>query len=247
LGSGLADLLRRADPDELPDRSDPAAYAVQFEIPFYLQGTYAASRPFLHLRAPFVDSRFLRLAQRSPVSLEQVVDQVSAAIRQASPRLATIPTDQMLLGDAGKLERMFRKAWEKATFKLDYINNEGFPSALAPVEPMFRCAMNRLGLIGRHKHLHYRTWFQSKLKSFVLERLTGPSMQRSTLWSPGAPERIALEHTTGKRNRLREVEQILTLSAIERLLLRPHGDDPTPQDGPPADLCPPGQRQLRRT
>jgi asparagine synthase (glutamine-hydrolysing) len=219
LAPDVADLLRRPDPGERPDRTDSASYAFQFEIPNYLQGTYAASRAYLHLRTPFVDSRFLRIAQRKPTAPGDVVAGICEAIRLANPALGSIATDHVLLGGGGIVEKLLRRAWEKATFKLDYLNNEGFPSMLSAGEPFFQFAMRRLGLLGRHKHLHYRSWFQTKLRTFVLDRMTDPRLRASGLWDHRAVSRVALEHTQGRKNHQREIELILTLEAVERLLL----------------------------
>jgi hypothetical protein len=54
----------------------------------------------------------------------------------------------------------------------------------------------------------------------VCDRLTDSRTSQSPLWNRTFLERLAKDHTSGHKNYVREINAVLTLEAIERLLLK---------------------------
>lgn len=200
------------------ESSHPITFAAFKEVPWNLYGNLAAGRSQLGFRTPYLDNAFVQLAYRAPRGAATMRDVCTGLIRRAHPALAEIPTDKGYLGNSGRAVSFARHAWCRATFKLDYINNEGFPNALAPVEPLYRGALQRLGLLGLHKHLHYRNWFQAQLSEYVTERLSDPSLRRSEVWDQARLDHLLRQHRSRRGNHVVEIGAVLTLESLERQL-----------------------------
>lgn len=193
-------------------------FAAFAETPWNLFGNLAAGRSQIAFRTPFLDKEFVKLAYRGPSSKKQSLALCCSIVTRVNESLSRIPTDKGYLGTARFPLSVVRQFMARAAFKLDYINNEGFPAALAPFETAFQCSMSRLGLLGLHKHLHYRSWFKTKLADYVSDRLTSIEGNRSSLWNYVAIRKIALSHKSHNHVPVRLLNKLLTIESIERQL-----------------------------
>jgi asparagine synthase (glutamine-hydrolysing) len=200
--------------------SHPVTFAAFKEAPWNLFGNMAAGRSEIGFRTPYLDNAFVALAYRKPRGSVIAQEACSTVVRRSNPQLAAIPTDMAWLGSSATSTAWVRRLAAKTAFKLDYLNNEGFPSALAPAEPLFHALMKSSGLLGLHKHLHYRSWFRGPLAPFIRERLTDPSVGRSAFWNARFIERMADHHIRGRKNFVNEINAVLTLQSVEQQLLR---------------------------
>ncbi|MEZ5329503.1 MAG: asparagine synthase-related protein, partial [Verrucomicrobiales bacterium] len=193
----------------------PVTAAAFREIPWNIFGSVAACKSQIEFRTPFLDNDLVALFYRMPAALRSSSQVAERVIRELRPELAGVATDMGYLGDRPNWRRVLGKTWAKLTFKLDYYGNDGMPCWLSTLDPL----LDNCGIIGRHKYLRYRRWFRSSLADYVRERLADSSVTQSPLWNQKAIAALAEEHITGRRNRQVEIDTILTVAAIERLLL----------------------------
>lgn len=198
------------------------------EIPWGLFGSLAAGRSQISFRTPYLDNEIVALAYRAPAGARQSSDSALHLVSQ-HPALAAIPTDRGLrYGDRG-LGRLGRRGFSEATFKLDYLHKEGLPNWLSRAEPLLS-ALSMTGLLGLHKYLPYRRWFRRELAQHVRDVLTDPNTARLPYWRRGALDRLVEDHVRGRRNHVNEINAVLTLEAVDRLLLhRPAHPLPVPE------------------
>src|SRR5437867_511581 len=219
----LSPEFRCAVDSSVKEFSDSKEHAVTFaafqEIPWNLFGSLAACRSQLTFRTPYLDNELVALAYRAPERLRKSSLPASRLVRANSAVLSEIPTDRGFVSDNSGLAFLFRRVFAEATFKIDYYNSEGLPSFLSPLDPMLRRVSSNLGILGLHKYLAYRHWFRKELAPVVMERLTTERVRQAPWWSKNTPEICALAHISGQGNYLRELNAVLTLEAIDRLLL----------------------------
>ena len=134
--------------------------------------------------------------------------------------IAAIPTDRGDLGNAPSVQGMFRRCLAELTFKLDYYDNDGMPSAVMRFEPLLEAAKRVIPLFGHHKFLHYRRWFRRELAGYLRETVEDGRVRGSAIWNPRAVRRMADEHISGARNRIVDIGAVATVQAIERILLQ---------------------------
>ena len=113
-----------------------------------------------------------------------------------------------------------RRLFSKAVCKLDYLRSEGLPHGLSRLDSLLRQITSALGIAGLHKYLSYRIWFQRELRAYVDGILKDAKVRHSSLWDSRFLEHMASEHATGRKNYVREIDAVLTLEAVERLLFR---------------------------
>lgn len=194
----------------------PVTRAVFHEIPYHLFGSFAAGRSQVAFRTPYLDNALVELAYSAPAAARQSSEPSMAVVRRLRPELAVVPTDRGLGGRAPAAGSRLRQAWESVRFKLDYLDKEGLPGSLRALDPMLQ--LLRLSrLLGRHKYLPYRNWFQKELAAYVAsEIVTAQSL--GEFLNCNSVVRVAEEHSSGRENRLRELNVVLTLSAVQRMI-----------------------------
>jgi asparagine synthase (glutamine-hydrolysing) len=201
-------------------KKEPMTFAIFKEIPWNLFGSLVAGRSQVGFRTPYLDNELVALAYQSPKAIRKSSLPASRLVKANSKILSEIPTDRGLAGDNFGLKFLCRRAFAEITFKTDYYNNEGLPRPLAPFDPAFKFVASKLKLAGLHKFLHYNDWFRHELSGYLQSALNTPQVRQSRFWNPYFVKRMAAEHISGRKNYSLEINAVLTLEAIERLLFR---------------------------
>ncbi|HEX3627595.1 MAG TPA: hypothetical protein VH280_19485 [Verrucomicrobiae bacterium] len=206
-------------------QTQPMTFAAFKEIPWNLYGNLSAGWSQLQFRTPYLDNDLVALAFQAPKSLRRSSGPCMRVVSANNASLCQIPTDRGYANGCSGLRFLGRRAFAEVTFKLDYYNNEGFPNALAPLEPLLKGVSSRLGLVGLHKFLHYRDWFQSDFASYVRDGVAAALPCLDGFFEPGFLKTVADEHIDKKKNHCLEINAILTLEAVDRLLFREIGQN----------------------
>lgn len=201
-------------------KKEPMTFAIFKEIPWNLFGSLSAGRSQVSFRTPYLDNELVALAYQSPEAIRKSSLPASRLVKANSKSLSEIPTDRGFAGDNSGLKFLCRRAFAEITFKADYYNNEGLPRPLAPFDPAFKFAASKLKLAGLHKFLHYNDWFRHELSGYLQSALNTPQVRQSRFWNPYFVKRIASEHIAGRKKYSLEINAVLTLEAIERVLFR---------------------------
>src|SRR5438477_1711816 len=202
------------------DHEHPVTFAAFHEIPEKRFAIPAASRSQTSFRTPYLDNEIVALAYQAPETVRTSIDFTLSLVKANNPALSEIPTDMGGIGEANRLAGASRRLFSKAVCKLDYLRNEGLPRGLSRLDSLFTQISSALGIAGLHKYLPYRIWFQRELAAYVDEILKDAQVRRSSLWDSRFIEHMASDHATGHKNYIREIDAVLTLDAVERLLFR---------------------------
>jgi asparagine synthase (glutamine-hydrolysing) len=207
--------------------SHPVSFAVFREIPEHLVGVVRAAQSQITTRTPYLDNEVVALAYRAGNKLSHSAEPALRVVRQgAGSELGWIPSDGGLIPTLPKPVSL-RRLWARASFKLDYWYGEGMPDWLSRADEIMTRHGLRLWTPGLHKYLHYRQWFRGELAPYLRERLADPATSRSTLYRPASLEALAESHIRGRKNHLNEINAVLTLETIDRLLFRQAADEST--------------------
>jgi asparagine synthase (glutamine-hydrolysing) len=218
-------------------------FAAFREIPWSLFGSLAAARSQVTLRTPYLDNEIVALAYQAPENLRTSPLPAWHLVKINNTLLGKMPTDLRPSPASSPPAAILRRFISKATFKLDYLNNEGWPNWLSPFEPIFSRVTSTLNVVGLHKYLHYRSWFQHQLAKYVTEVITDPLVRRMPFWNPAFVANMAQDHVSGRKNYVSEINAVLTLEAVERLLFRNSvGKGTSENKGIPAAVSASGRR-----
>jgi asparagine synthase (glutamine-hydrolysing) len=209
-------------PQDLRNSQHPRTFAAFNEISGKRFGIPAAARSQLTFRTPYLDNDVVALAYRVPGSLQSSARPVLSAIKRNNPELGAIPTDMGCILETNRLASVARRIFSRAAFKLDYFYNEGLPHWLSRLDPLFRQVNSGLGIVGRHKFLHYRSWFQQELAPYLKAVLRDTELRGSRFFNSDFIGEMAREHTCGRKNYVLEIDAVITFEAVERLLFRGH-------------------------
>jgi asparagine synthase (glutamine-hydrolysing) len=198
----------------------PITFAAFREIPWNLFGSLAAGRSQVGIRTPYLDNEIVALAYQAPEGFRTSPLPAWRLVQSNSPLLSKIPTDRRPSPNSSWVAGIVRRLFSEATFKLDYLNNEGWPSWLSPVEPVFARVVSTLKIIGLHKYLHYRSWFRRELAEYLKSVVNDSQTQQCQFWNRGFLRRMASEHINGHENYILEINAVLTLEAVQRLLIK---------------------------
>lgn len=198
----------------------PVAFAAFQEIPWNLFGSLAAGRSQVHFRTPYLDNTLMALAFQSPEECRMSSLLALHLVRMNQPQLASIPTDRGQTDEKPAPATALRHLLCDATFKLNYLYNEGMPHWLGRFDPLLRHVNSALSVFGQHKYLHYRSWFRRELAPYTNDRLSDAYVMQNPWWNAKFLQDIATRHASGYKNYLREINAVITIEAIDRLLLR---------------------------
>ena len=198
--------------------SHPVTQAAFEEIPEHLFGTLAAARAVLTVRTPYLDNELVRLAYAAPALARRSAQSAMDLIAHCDPELARIPTDRGLIPAHPKGALNLRRLFEAVAFKLDYLHKEGLPGWMSGLEPAFR-GLSMFGILGRHKFLAYRRWFRVELAPYIRDVLSDPRTARMPYWDGRGLASLADDHIRGRRNCVKEIHAVLTLEAVQRMLV----------------------------
>lgn len=213
----LRETVRSVREKPFPSRENPISFAAFTETPLKRYGPPAAARSQVVFRTPYLDNDFVALCYRAPRPAPgNSADLALQLVRDNNPALASIATDR---GYRNGRRTFLRKALAETLFKLDYLHSEGLPRRATPLDSFFRFATSALGIAGQHKFLLYRSWFQRELGGYLDERLADLGRRSSPFWEVSSVKAIFHAHRTGQANYSAEINSVLTLEAVERLLL----------------------------
>jgi asparagine synthase (glutamine-hydrolysing) len=197
----------------------PVGFAAFTEIPWHLVGSFRAALSQVAFRTPFMDNAIVALAFRAPKYARASSTSVLRIIGKNDPSLGRIETDGGLVATS-RLSSSANYLWYRLSFKLDYWYGEGMPHWVSAVDSRLALLGIRPWSPGLHKFLHYRNWFRTELAEFVQERLMDVAKHGSHFWNRAFLRRLLRDHREGRKNYVREIDAVLTLDAIDRLLLR---------------------------
>jgi asparagine synthase (glutamine-hydrolysing) len=199
----------------------PISFAAFREIPWNLFGSLAAGRSQVTFRTPYLDNELVALAFQVPENLRRSSLVALNLVKENNPVLGVIPTDRGRGGSGAGPAYLLRRLFCDVTFKLDYIYSESLPNALAPFDSLIG-HLDAVGIMGLHKFLRYRRWFRTELATYLKEALANARSRQMPYWNENFLERMATEHISGRRNYVREINAVLTLDAIDRLIIQAH-------------------------
>jgi asparagine synthase (glutamine-hydrolysing) len=215
-----SDLRRRLSAAPTPWTSGvthPVRRAVFEEAPWSLFGVARAAQSQVRVRTPYLDNELVALAFQAPDEVRRSPGPAMRLITHDSPALGMIPTDRGQVPSSPRSSVM-RAMLYRGSFKVDYWLNEGTPDWFAPLDRQLFLRRLYPSWIGHHKYLHYRRWFQGQLAKYLREQLADSSVIHSGLWNKSFLDRMADRHISGRRNYVGEINMVLTLAAIDRLL-----------------------------
>ena len=198
--------------------SHPITSSLSYEIPQRRFGVIATSRSQTIFRTPYLDNELVALAYRTPSALRASAASAISLIRRNNDLLGRIPTDMGLLGESSGLTASAKRILSRAMFKLDYFHTEGLPNSIAAGDRLLSTFGSAMGVLGRHKFLHYRRWFQREVAVYVRDAVREAAKRQSGMWNGHYVIKMMEEHLLGKKNHTLEINAVLMLEATERLL-----------------------------
>lgn len=206
------------------------------DIPLVHYGCMAAAKSQVVVRSPYLDPELVALLYRRPAELRDSPSLQLRLVAERFPTLLSIPTDSGLAGTVAPPLRPLQRLLTWGSFKADYRVVEGLPGPWARLDPVF-VAINPFRLVfGTHRFLLYRRWFRQELSGFVQDCLNDRATASRGYLERAALHRYVNEHITGRRNWTQEINRILSVELMHRLLLD-SGDRRTPRQSAAADVA----------
>src|SRR5262249_16921228 len=90
---------------------------------------------------------------------------------------------------------------------------------LSPIDSLFTRVTSSLKIVGLHKYLHYRRWFRRELADYLKDVVSSARTQQAPFWNRRVFSKMGFENLERGGKFLFKINAVLTLEAIERLLL----------------------------
>jgi asparagine synthase (glutamine-hydrolysing) len=197
------------------DLSHPLTHTAFGEIPEHLFGPVALARSFVTFRTPYLDNAIVKLAYRAPPSSRSSPSTALRLIAEGPSGLGNIPTDLGYSCNTQSNALGLQRLLYRLTFKMDYWDKDGLPSSLSRFG-VGRKIVQRSGLLGWHKFLPYRRWFRCELSDYLRDVFDSEDVRTQPWWEQNELEAMLDAHFSGRRNCIREINAVVTLSSIQR-------------------------------
>jgi asparagine synthase (glutamine-hydrolysing) len=194
------------------------SFAAFKEIPWYEHGRLAMELSKLTLRTPYMDNDLVKLMYQAPEDTRTSTETQLRLTQDYNPKLRKIMTDR---GTAGNSNHFLSKCFQLLCYSLlkaEYIYLYQLPRWLVKLDYVLaNMHLERL-ILGRYQFAHYRIWFRNELSDYVREILLDRrTLERSYLYKQFL-EQMINSHLKGDRNYTNEINKIITVELIYRLL-----------------------------
>lgn len=200
-------------------KSHPLSFAVFRQAPWHHFGLLALEQTQLSVRSPFLDNDLVRTVFRAPESACASHDVSLGLVADGNPALFRIRTDRGLAGDQSVPISKVSQHILSFTAKAEYAYGDGMPQWLAQIDHLMGpFSFDRI-FLGRHKFTNFRVWYRDVFAQYVREMLLDSRTLSRGYFQRPAMETVVRRHLKGDRNYTAEINQLLSLELVHRLLL----------------------------
>ncbi|HWE84238.1 MAG TPA: asparagine synthase-related protein [Terracidiphilus sp.] len=199
-------------------RGDTLTHAANQQVSWFLYGLAALESTQLEMRSPFLDNDLIRTLYRAPKQSITRPDVRVRMIRDVSPALARIRTDQGYAGRGGPVAEALSRFWNRATMRAEYACEYGDPRWLSKLDRTLGKRMEKT-FVGIHKFTHFSLWYREELADYVRAMLLDPRTLSRPYLQGRELEEMVDRHVDAVENYTPAIHKILTLEHIHRLLI----------------------------
>jgi asparagine synthase (glutamine-hydrolysing) len=210
-------------------QENPVTFAAFRQSPWYHHGILALEQSQLTVRSPFMDNEFVRTVYRAPKENASNNEDIRLRlIKDGSPALGLVRSDRGIGGKGSRLTSAVVRACREFTFKAEYAYDEGMPQSVARIDHhLSGLHLERL-FLGRHKLLHFRTWYRDQLAEYVRQILLDPLTFSRPYLQQKTVEAVVASHLNGTRNYTTAIHKLLALELVQRLFIDGQSPNGTP-------------------
>ena len=118
----------------------PVTFSAFKEVPWNLNGRFAAAQSQLVLRSPYMDNQVVSLMYQAPPNTRETNETSLRLIADLNPNLARIGTDMGYGGLSPAPVARMRQFYRYLLFKAEWDDNAGMPSGWHATSACCRCA-----------------------------------------------------------------------------------------------------------
>lgn len=200
-------------------KKNPLSFAVFNELPWYEYGRLSMEMAILTLRTPYMDNDIVSMMYRAPKNLRSTQTIRLKLIENGNPELLEFLTHRGRAGNRNFLSSAWLQFIRYAMFKAEYIYLYQLPTWMAGIDPLVSALNMEKWLVGRYQYLPYRLWFQGTISEYVKDVLLDSRTFTRPYLKGGFLKTVVRRSTNGQGNYLNEVNKVLTIELIYRLLV----------------------------
>jgi asparagine synthase (glutamine-hydrolysing) len=188
------------------------------QAPWHHYGAYALEDSQLTLRSPYMDNALIKLLYREPRSFG-ALDVLMRLISDGTGAFDHIPTDRGIGGGWPFPFSTLRHLYYEFLFKMDYYFNYGMPQWLAKLNYVLQPLHMENLFLGHHKYTHFRVFFRDSMAQYLRDILLSNKTLNRDIWNKKTIKMMVRNHTQGYKNYTNEINKVLTIELIHRLLI----------------------------
>jgi asparagine synthase (glutamine-hydrolysing) len=212
--------IRQAKDRYIESRKKEDIYdEILHDIPHNMYGATKIENSVLINRSPFLDNRIVDAVLRinNVDSRSRYIS--NKLIKDGKLNLSYINMDRELLQTKNTIIKDIERFLTWMIFKTEWYYNTELPDSLSRVDFICRnIGIDRM-LSGRYKYENYRIWFRDKLKEYVCNILLDYRTRSRSIFRNSNQENIVLDHISGRKNNVKEINKMLSIEILSRQLL----------------------------
>jgi asparagine synthase (glutamine-hydrolysing) len=197
----------------------PLSYSLFRGIPWNMYGCLSAEQSQINYRSPYMDNDLVKLVYQAPADVIYNNEISLRLIEDYNPRLAQIMSDRGFYSRRTPLLSNLKELFYWSLFRLDWYYGVGMPGWAGKLESKWALNQLRKLFLGAQRIDHYRMWFQKEFAEYIRETLLERRTKGRPYLNERYLERVGEGHISGAKNYLGEINRLLTVELIERLLM----------------------------
>ena len=200
-------------------RGNQLSFIAFKQVPWHHYARLAVEQSQLTVRSPFLDNELVALAFQAPAEAANSPEPLWQVIAGGNPALGQIPTDRGVSYQSNSTLTKIRRPWQQFLTKAEYAFDYGMPQWLARIDRLLSPLLLERLFLGRQKFCHFRTWYRHQLARYIKEMLLDPRTLSRPYLNGRRLESMVSAHLNGNGNFTVEIQQILSMELMHRLLI----------------------------
>jgi asparagine synthase (glutamine-hydrolysing) len=201
------------------DDGNSLSFTLFKDCPWHEFGRLALEQSQLTLRTPYMDNDLVKLMYRAPARGRADKEISVRLISESNRGLSKILTDRGVRPMFGYPFSILAQLYYEFFFKAEYFYNYGMHQWFAKVDYLLKPFHIERLFLGRHKFYHFRVWFRDELSEYVREILLDKRTVSRPFLNKVFLDEMINGHLKGVYNYTNEINKILTVELIYRLLI----------------------------
>ena len=195
------------------------SFALFKQAPWFNYNRLALEQSQLTMRTPFMDNDFVSEIYKAPSGYNMDDSLLMRLIQDGHPKFSKVITNRGVGGNSFELMNKPRETYYEIIRLAEYFFDYGMPQWFSFLDYYLSPLHIERLFLGQDKFYHFRIWYKYELSEYIKEILLDKKTLERPIINKIFVNQMVKQHVKGNRNYTKEIEKLITIELIYRLLI----------------------------